>query len=569
MRTPLLVFFFVLTVIGSLVFSNALAQQDIPLFWANRIGSSEYDYATNILVDNSGDIYVTGSVGEIATLTPSTSISTLPFYGNRDAIIAKYNALGNVQYVHTIGSADSDGANAVVADSLGNIYVTGWFTGTVDFDPSENTFELTSDNDNADAFLAKYDLNGNFIFANRMGGNFDDYGRVLAIDADANIYLGGTFTGTADFDPSENTENLSSQLQTSDVFLAKYDSDGNFIYANSMGGWSLDLIEDIAVDKHGFVYITGGINGTAHFGCGLIGDVQWESYIAKYTPDGDCVYSKSFGGSETGDTGFTIAVDSLSNVYVAGTFQDTGDFDPGPNEALLYSEGYLDMFLAKYDENGDYVFAKRIGGAGLDQPQGLAMDEEENLYLTGRFNLTVDFDPGPSIDTIINTTASFIAKYDKTGKYQYAQSTYGPSSEYGRGIAVFGEDNIYVTGTFWETPNFANNGATETLTSAGYQDVYIARYTNNPTSIEEFGTLNGVQAFFSNNYLMLSYLETENLTNATVQLFDLTGKVVLTQQQPIASGINTISNLNGIANGIYLLKLTANNQIYTTKLVRL
>jgi hypothetical protein len=138
------------------------------------------------------------------------------------------------QWAKRMGGSDSDQGNAIATDANGNVYVTGDFEGTADFDPSAGTANLTSTG-TLDIFLAKYDASGNLLWANRMGGQLTDRGNSLAVDGSGNVVVTGGFRGIVDFDPSVGTANLTS-VGNQDIFVAKYDASGNYLWANGMGG---------------------------------------------------------------------------------------------------------------------------------------------------------------------------------------------------------------------------------------------------------------------------------------------------------------------------------------------
>ena len=165
--------------------------------------------------------------------------------------------------VSVFGGASSEYGYSIAVDSSGNVYTTGYFQGTVDFDPGTGTSNLTSAG-STDVFVSKLDSSGNFVWAKRLGGASSDYGYSIAVDSSGNVYTTGYFEGTADFDPGAGTSNLTS-AGSGDVFVSKLDSSGALVWAKGFGGTSNDRGQSIAVDSSGNVYTTGYFAGTVDF----------------------------------------------------------------------------------------------------------------------------------------------------------------------------------------------------------------------------------------------------------------------------------------------------------------
>ena len=160
---------------------------------------------------------------------------------------------------------------AVSVDSSGNVYSTGWFNGTADFDPGAGTFNLINSGQfGADIFISKLDSDGNFVWAKGMGGTTSDVGYGISIDASGNVYTTGSFGGTADFDPGAGTFNLTSS-GGSDIFINKLNNNGDFVWAKAMGDASDDFGNAISVDSSGNIYTTGSFQGTVDFDPGDVG----------------------------------------------------------------------------------------------------------------------------------------------------------------------------------------------------------------------------------------------------------------------------------------------------------
>ena len=384
--------------------------------------------------------------------------------------------------------------SSVAVDKLGNFYTTGSFKGTVDFDLGTNVFHLTTVNTYA-TFILKLDSQGNFVWAKQIGDTiYNNHhrcnGRSIKIDTSGNIYITGDFTGTVDFDPGPSIFSLSSVLgsnlqPTNDIFIAKLDSLGNFVYAKQFGGTSADIGTDIAVDVLGNSYITGFFALTADFDPGPdtlnFTAIGWRDMcIVKLDTGGNLVYAKQVGGPGNLKEPAGISVDSLGNVYTAGYFEDTVDFDPGPNTFNLIPSS-LDIYILKLDSIGNFLWAKQIGGGAgsIERAYDSELDILGNIYTTGYITDTTDFDPGIGVYNLSGAISgkAFISKLDKDGNFVWAktfQATEGTS------LTIDALSNIYITGNFSAGSHDFDPGPNVfNLHGAGLADIYMSKLDAN------------------------------------------------------------------------------------------
>jgi hypothetical protein len=183
----------------------------------------------------------------VADFDPSPSIANLTAVGGMDMVLAKYDSNGNYLWAKSVGSSNDDLGGSIAIDASNNVYVTGYYHDTVDFNPGAATNTLTSQG-GSDMYIAKYDINGNYLWAKSVGGSGDDEGYSIIIDALDNVYAIGGFHGTVDFDPNAATAYLNSAGGL-DMYFAKYDINGNYLWAASVGG-SIgdDFVKSLALD---------------------------------------------------------------------------------------------------------------------------------------------------------------------------------------------------------------------------------------------------------------------------------------------------------------------------------
>src|SRR5450432_3236628 len=374
--------------------------------WAKQMGGALTEHALSIAVDASGNVYTTGYFNSSpADFDPGPGTFNLTPAGNDDIFVSKLDASGNFVWAKQIGGAGEDFGYSIATDGAGDVYITGFFAATVDFDPGPGIFNLSSVG-GTDIFVLKLDASGNFLLAKQMEGSGQGYS--IAVDVAGNVYTTGIFSGTVDFDPGVGVDNLTYAGGTGqDIFVSKLDASGNFVWARQMGGLSPDQGKSIAVDAAGNVYTTGFFQGTANFDPGGVFNLTAlgadDIFISKLDASGNFVWAKQMGGTSD-DVGLSIAVDASGNVYTAGDFQGTANFDPGAGVFNLTTSGGEDIFISKLDASGNFVWAQQIGGvSAISQALSIAVDASGNIYTTGLFLGTTDFDPGPAV---FNLTSS-------------------------------------------------------------------------------------------------------------------------------------------------------------------
>ncbi len=363
---------------------------------------------------------------------------SLPNAGLQDVFVAKLDPQGNVVWAKGMGGADYDAGTAVDVDVNGNVYVAGDFKASAQF----GSFALNSAG-SIDGFVEKLDPNGTVLWAKRFGGTGNDVGEALKIDGSGHVRLAGEFSDTATF--GAYTAVSGGDL---DVFVATLDSDGNFIQAARLGGGSArDEVNAIAIAADGAMFVTGAFQNVAVFGSFALsaGSLPtYEAYVVKLDSGGGVAWARSMGGANS-DYGQGVGVDSLGNVYASGYFSESADF--GPFHLIEYGGDSDDVFLVKLDSAGTFLWADGFGGSGPDQARGQITDAAGNSYVTGLFNDTAHF--GPFSLTAGNVSGdAFFVKVDSAGAIQWASGTRtagGNASGWGVALGPTGD----LIGTGW------------------------------------------------------------------------------------------------------------------------
>ncbi len=528
------------------LFAVVLVKAQSPNFaWAKKMGGPALDKGSSIAVDPSGNVYTTGIFAGTADFDPGIGILNLTPVGAFDIFISKLDASGGLVWVKQLGGNSFDFGNSIAVDASGNVYTTGSFDGTVDFDPNAGIFNLTGV---SDIFVSKLDASGNFVWAKNMGGDFADQGNAIAVDASGNVYTAGTFDTSGDFDPGAGTFILSS-AGSGEVFVSKLDASGNFIWAKSV---SASIGNALSLDARGNVYVTGSS----------------PDFITKLDPSGNLIWQKNLIGNVGGSS---ISVDASGHVYATGYFSLTVDFDPGPGSFNLTAPGAMqafDIFVSKSDSLGNFLWAKGFGGQGPDVGNAIALDASANIYSTGEFRDTVDFDPGPGTLDLISVpndlTNMFILKLDSSGNFLWAKSFGGAAT--GFGIVVNSSDNVYTTGNFSSTVDFNPGPETFSLTSVGASyDIFVSKLGDTITGIN-YADTNNVFVYPNPTNGLVNVVVAKPSDNVWIEIFNSLG--ILVYKQLKVNELNTIE-LGNLANGLYFVKsINSNKMIATQKIVK-
>jgi len=538
------------------------------LDWVRGYGGfKSYNAGWTIATNKNGDVYTIGYFQDTVDFNPGSGIFNLITDGSFDIYIQKLDVNGNFVWAKRFGGPGCDIGLSLVLDHLGNIYTTGFFADTVDFDPGTGVSQLIGEV-NGDVFIMKLDANGDFLWVKGMGGSHADQGWCIDLDLSENIYIAGTFLDTVDFDPGIGVSTkISSGSQ--DCFIQKLDNDGNFIWVKTMGGKAYDELKSIEVDDFGNVYSTGGFNDTADFDPGagvynLISIKDYDIFVQKLDSNGDFVWAKRFGGIGN-DLVYSIALDGLNNVYTTGYFLDTVDFNPGAGIYNLSARS-SDIYINKLDSNGDFVWAKKMGGSGYDLGISVTTDSFDNVYSTGYFSDTADFDPGTANHFLIAKKGSYIQKLDSAGNYIWAK---GVDNSEGNAIIVEPSGNIYTMGEYWDTAVFDPGNGNNTLIGNGYNDIFIQRIIQNSLGFPTLQKLSSALYPNPNNGSFTLEINTfsDKYQNYQLEVYSVMGALVYSEQLKIAESICKKMNLEYLSKGLYFIKLKSKKSVFNFRFV--
>lgn len=382
------------------------------ILWSLAIGSKTVDEALFCKIDKQDNIYVAGGYSDTIQVQIKNG-STQKYYssGYEDAYVIKLNSQGEVLWFSTLNGKLQDFARRLTLDQQNeNVYVSGLFQGDFLKDPTNPLMYLNKSKGANDIFLAKLSSNdGHLIWTKTFGGKLDDFPNAVELTQTGEIIFVGTFMDKVDFDPGVDEVILQNQgTGFGNGFILNLSAEGNFNWVKPLLGTSLVAPIDIALDEHQNINITGSFRGEADFdpsektstmlSPGGSGDI----FVMKLDHSGVYLWSKQLGG-EFDDNGLDIALDSKNNIYITGCYQYDADFDPGPGEFRLYSNNINnnDIYVCKLNQEGNFLWAKGMNGNGSDIGFGICVDQQKNIFVTGVFWQTTNFNPGP--DSILLT----------------------------------------------------------------------------------------------------------------------------------------------------------------------
>ncbi len=491
------------------VFSFQFLYSQNPNFQsAQKIGNVAPEEVTSILSDINSNCYFTGSFFDTVDFDPGPSINKLwAPRGTRANFVLKMDSMGNLKWAKKFEGRTKNVtyciSTSMKIDQSGNVYITGYFNDTIDFDPGIDSFKLISQSFSQDIFVCKLDSSGRFVWAKQFAGSYFDKGYSLTLDDSANIYTTGSFQISVDFDPSANTQLLNTYGDF-DIFVCKLDSSGNFIWAKQFGGPSNDI--GYSLDwKNGYIFLTGTFRDTCDFDPGpgvnkLISSGKDDVFILKLNRSGDLIWVRQLGG-KSDDIASSLKLDNFGNLFCLGGFSDTAEFNPSGISHKLISVGKMDIFLVNFDTSGRFKKVLGMGSDSEDISQNFAINNFGDIYITGGFQDTVDFDPGTGNSLLVSTGLEdvFITKIDSSGNHKWARKFGGTQSDIGAVITIDKSNNIITSGTFSSTVDFDPGPGVFNQTANGLRpDLYILKLKECSASFSTI-TLGGCDSLLLNN----------------------------------------------------------------------
>lgn len=511
--------------------------------WAKSANGASYSIAT----DSNGNSYVTGSFNSSTITIGSFTLTNSSAGNHNDLFIAKYDALGNVIWAKSAGGSNDDVAESIAVDANGNTYITGYFIS------SSITFGTTTLNNAGieNIFVAKYDLSGNAIWAKSAGGTQFDEGKSICVDAIGNTYLTGIFMSASITFGTTILSNSGSGFDN--IFVVKFDASGNTIWEKSAGGANEDISNCICVDIYGNLYITGSFNSsTITFGSTTLSNSGFaDVFVVKYGNTGNVIWAKKAGSSSI-EFGYGISTDNQGNAFIVGEFSG-GTINFGGNTLTNTTINYSDIFLVKYDSSGIVSWAKSAGGTDFDYCKSVTLDPSGNAFVSGYFkSSSMNFGNTTLTNSNNGSAHIFVSKYDNSGNQIWAKDASGIG--YGNSLRSDFMGDLLVTGTY-SGSSIDFDGTV--LTGSGF---FVAKL-NGTTGIEvesnSLHTIN-ISPNPSNGQLNIS---SSNIIDE-IEILNTIGQIIYHSKPKEKNVMMQFDN-----EGIYFVKLSDGEKQYTQKLI--
>ena len=383
-------------------------------------------------------------------------------------------------WVSSAGGKGNEAVSAIAVDAAGNVYTTGHFTDTADFDPGGLGHDLNAEK--GTAFIWKLNASGKLIWARKLDGTAGSYGSSIQVDVAGNVFATGHFSsGSLTFNIGTSTTTLVNRGY-SDIYAFKLDSAGNTLWANSYGGAGEEYAGLLALDKYGHILISGNLLGSSDFDPGpgtmiLTSAGQSDALILKIDAvSGQLIWARNIGG-EANDNGHFIGIDSTGNVYTSGLFEKSADFDPGAGVVRLASafKRGPGCYLLCLDASGRFSWVRHLDGNEVSVT-GLALDSAGHIHISGNFKDTIDFDPGPAAElSVALSYRQFVLKLNARGDLIWHKEIASTAWDNSLALHLDLRGNVYCSGVFSDTLDVDSGPAVHNLIPKGNYELYLFR----------------------------------------------------------------------------------------------
>lgn len=453
--------------------------------WTRTVGGVVSDEGRAIATDNNGNIYYAGLFWGQVDLDPTTGVDLHGYVGMVNAYLTKLNPDGSYAWSRIMfGAGYNFGSGIAIADS-GDVYVTGNYSGRINYDPygggdSHGVPGTTG------TFLTKINADGSYGWTRiTQTARYYGWGRTISVDSNQNIYLTGTYSDGANFDP-EGAGDIRTAADNNDIFLTKINTDGSYGWTATMGSAGYDMGHSVIVDGSDNVYFTGhfqntvDLDPTAGVDLRTSIDASVDVFLIKYNAAGVYQWTQTMGGSFW-DGSYEIDADDAGNIFITGLFEGTSDLDPTAGIDNHTAIGAADIYVTKLNADGSYGWTRTLGEPSTFNNWGnyLTVAGDGTAYATGCFTGTRDFDfTDAGVDARVSAGNAdiFVTQILNDGSYSWTKVMGGTEYDCSISAAVDNANNLFVTGLFNGTADFNSDGGGDLRTSAGGQDIFVTRF---------------------------------------------------------------------------------------------
>jgi hypothetical protein len=443
---------FDLDVVGNL-YTSGVANNSWYIRKFNPSGATTWSilaYAQDIEVDQASNIYAFGLFSGTIDADPGPGVLSFTSVAGNDLIVYKFDTNGSLKWAKQISGSSTERAEKMERDNNGNLYLTGSYRGILDVDPGSAVNNFTATGTQGDAFLIKLDSNGIFKWARDFKGSYHTVGYSVEMSPSGHLYMTGTLEDVTDLDPSPGVDShTTTSTNDHDAFICKLDTIGNFYWAKVISTPGHEVFQGAAFKSNGNILLSGIYTGSIDIDPGAAvltlttpTGSDRNFFICELTPSGSLIMATGIGGAGEDWCGH-ITLNSMDEIYIAGAFTGTTDLVPGPGTFSFSSNGSFDFFISKFSPGGTLKWAKKIGGTGNEAAYDLRLTPNGDIFIYGTFNAVTDFNPDAGVANL--TTAG----NDDIFLARYCTTPDHPGQ-------ISGNSNLCVgyTGIFSVTPQF-------------------------------------------------------------------------------------------------------------------
>ena len=521
------------------------------LNWGWSLSGGEADGSDSgkcITTDTSGYLYTAGTF-QSDSITFGNYVLLNNGSGD-DIYICKLTTAGQFLWARKAGSsATLDKVAAITTDRHNNVLVTGYFSASsINFD---GTVVYNSPGFKSDIFVAKYDSDGNILWAISYGGTNDEVSNSICADTMGNIYVAGWFSSDS---LQIGTTLLPSSLGMN-ALVTKLDPAGNFLWTKHASGTGLEAFLGVSCDFAGNVVATGTF-GASTLDVDSItlnntsANNSFDIFFVKYDSSGTTLWASSFGGSGF-DHAASVSIDTAGNIFTCGYFFSPTISIPG---TTISNSGLGDVFVAKLDVNGNYLWLKKAAGSGNDQVYAGTLNVNNEYFVSGWFTSLSLVSGSLVLNRLPIQGASdvLLLKFDTNGNTIGGTNAGGSGNCISYGVSSAGNDNSYITGVFFgQYMDVGTNSLVNSYTPGGSADLFVAEITGTYVGLNQMFETSQLQVFPNPVSDQLTIKFSAERKKVDIRVTDITGNLVISEFT--IDGTSHSISFNNLPSGVYLV----------------
>ncbi|MEZ4818257.1 MAG: T9SS type A sorting domain-containing protein [Flavobacteriaceae bacterium] len=540
--------------------------------WIKTIGGANFESPSEIIVDSVGNTFILVEFYGTIDADPDGSGILLTAEGeNQNTCLIKLTSNGNFEWAKGFLGHGIVSAGGLSMDTQGDITVAINFTENLVFQDISGTSEWQTMG-TMDFGLVHMSSSGGTYWSLHYSGTENFFSSHLASNSNNDLLITGGFSGTTKFDLNNPNNEVTSNGEE-DSFLLKLNQSGSYIWSIAFGSILSDFLEQIVVDSNNNIFAIGYFEGEINFdpssGIDSLITSNKDIFFVKINNTGTLLFAKSFIGSSSTNHILDAEIDHENFLLLSGSFSEIMDFDPSPTNFEVNAEN-IDAFIIKLDNNGSFEWIYTFYSTNTTLPNevwSLAVDSQNNIYSTGKFLDTVDFNSSPTEEFLLTSSGEkdiFLLKLEPNGNFTHASKIGGAARDVGTSIFVNQQDYVFLSGTFRESADLQFGNEVTNFTSLGVTDCFITKFPSTILSGGNF-SLNNVIIYPTpvENYIFINLGKLKD--NVKVTIYDSLSRIVFVDGFTKTSEIIINPNLQ---TGIYLIEIISNQENFLKKIVK-